>query len=59
MEDGYLHAERVWREREEMVLRLRDEGFSYDEMAAHLGIPAQKLRAIGERELNRSPIGPA
>jgi hypothetical protein len=59
MKDGHLRAEHVWREREEMVLRLRDEGFSYDELAAHLGIPAQKLRAIGERALNRRPIGPA
>jgi len=46
------HARRVWREREEMILRLRDKGLTYTEMAARLGISAHRLRAIGERAID-------
>jgi len=47
-DEMHPHARRVWRAREEMILRLRDEGLTYTEMAACLGISAHKLRAIGE-----------
>jgi hypothetical protein len=52
---GEMHprARRIWREREEMVLRLRDEGPTYTEMAARPGISAHRLRAIGERAIDR------
>jgi DNA-binding CsgD family transcriptional regulator len=51
--NGEMHprARRVWRAREEMILRRRDEGLTYTEMAARLGISAHRLRAIGERAI--------
>ena len=46
-------AERVWREREEILLRWRAEGLTYSEMEARLGINAARLQLITERALNR------
>ena len=47
------HADRVWREREGVILRMLDEGLTYTEMSARLGISAHKLRLIGERATAR------
>jgi hypothetical protein len=46
-------AERVWRAREELLLRWRAEGLTYAEMEARLGVNAARLLLITERALNR------
>jgi hypothetical protein len=53
--DFLTHGDLVWREREEHVLRLLDEGLTYTEMSANSGgvISADEFQGVGERAIER------
>jgi hypothetical protein len=50
---GQERADRVWEEREQWTLNKLDEGLSYEEIAADVGVSVDQMRAVGERALKR------